>query len=63
MSIPSARKNARGRPRVDAIPVNVRFPPDELAALDAHIANNPDPKPTRPEAIRRLVRKGLDTSA
>jgi Ribbon-helix-helix protein, copG family len=39
--------------------IGVRLPPDELAELDAHIAAAPDPKPTRPEAIRRLVRKGL----
>lgn len=37
----------------------VRMPPDELAALDTHIEEQPD-KPTRPEAIRRLVKQGLE---
>jgi hypothetical protein len=30
----------------------VRLPPDQLARVDAWIATLPDPKPTRPEAIR-----------
>jgi hypothetical protein len=30
-----------------------------LAALDAWIERQPEPKPSRPEAIRRLVEKGL----
>jgi hypothetical protein len=34
------------------------MPPDELAALDAWIADQPD-HPSRPEALRRLARKGL----
>jgi hypothetical protein len=32
---------------------------DQLDALDAWIAKQADPKPTRPEAIRRLVELGL----
>lgn len=58
MSTTSARKY--GRPRVDAVPVNVRLPPEQLAALDAWIAERPDPKPSRPEAIRYLLRGPLD---
>jgi len=54
-SISGAKKSRRGRPRVDATPINTRFPPAELQALDAWIANQPAPKPSRPEAIRRLV--------
>jgi hypothetical protein len=61
-SIPSARKSKRGRPRVDATPVNTRFPPDELANLDGWIKAQVKPKPSRPEAIRRLVELGLDQS-
>ena len=38
--------------------VGVRLPPDQLAALDAFTAAEPD-KPSRPEAVRRLVAKGL----
>ncbi|CAO4184893.1 CopG family transcriptional regulator [Methylorubrum populi] len=48
-------KNKGGRPRVDATPVTVRVPPAQLAPLDAWIAAQPDPKPSRPEAIRKLL--------
>jgi len=48
----------RGRPRVDATPVNTRFPPDELADLDAWIARQEE-EISRPEAVRRLVKEGL----
>lgn len=48
-----------GRPRVDAAPVNVRVPPDLLADLDTWIAEQPDPKPSRPEAIRLLLADSL----
>jgi hypothetical protein len=30
-----------------------------MAAIDAWIAVQPDPRPSRPEAIRRLIDKGL----
>jgi hypothetical protein len=39
--------------------IGVRLQPDALAPLDAWIARQPDPKPTRPEAIRRLIELGL----
>jgi hypothetical protein len=35
--------------------VGVRVQPDQLARLDAWIAAQPDPKPTWPEAVRRLL--------
>lgn len=54
----SETKNKGGRPRVDATPITVRVPPDQLQRLDAWAADQPD-KPTRPEAVRRLVDKGL----
>ncbi|HVL71467.1 MAG TPA: hypothetical protein VM434_06225 [Beijerinckiaceae bacterium] len=38
--------------------VTVRLGPDELARLDAWIAQQPEPKPSRPEAIRRLIDLG-----
>lgn len=60
-AIASARKS-RGRPAVGATPVNVRFPPDELAQLDAWIARQDD-KPSRPEAVRRLVEAALVAQA
>lgn len=58
----SETKNRGGRPRIDATPVTVRVPPDALAALDAWISAQPDPKPSRPAAIRDLVEKGLRAS-
>jgi hypothetical protein len=38
-----------------AKPLSVRMFPDQLKALDAWIKAQPAPRPTRPEAIRRLV--------
>ena len=35
--------------------VGVRLQPPALAALDALIDTRPDPKPTRPEAIRQVL--------
>jgi hypothetical protein len=43
---------------VDATPVNTRFPPDELRALDEWIDRQAD-QPSRPEAVRRLVGRQL----
>jgi hypothetical protein len=57
-SIPDTRKS-RGRPRIDATQLAVRVPPRDLARLDAWISKQPDPKPSRPEAIRRLVAEAL----
>lgn len=54
-AIASARKSLRGRPRVDATPVNVRLPPEQLAPLDAWIADQPEPRPSRPEAVRHAL--------
>jgi hypothetical protein len=33
--------------------------PDQLAILDAWIAAQPEPKPSRPEAIRQLLKPSL----
>lgn len=52
-------RKSRGRPRVDAVALTVRMPPDQLAPLDAWIADQPDPKPSRPEAIREAVSEHL----
>jgi hypothetical protein len=57
-SISNARKS-RGRPAIGAKPLTLRLPPDHLARLDAWIVSLPDPKPTRPEALRRLMDKAL----
>ncbi|ACL57278.1 hypothetical protein [Methylobacterium nodulans] len=52
-------KSKGGRPRVDATPVTVRVPPAMLSPLDTWIADHPDPKPSRPEAIREAVAEHL----
>jgi hypothetical protein len=39
--------------------VGVRLYPDIEAALDAWIARQPDPKPSKPEAIRRILREAF----
>lgn len=57
MSINDVRKR-RGRPKVDATPITVRVPPEQLAAVDEWISSH-EPDMSRPEAIRRLVDQGL----
>src|SRR5687768_15372740 len=59
MPLSSAKRSATGRPRVDAAPVNVRLPPEQLASLDAWIAQRPEPRPSRPEAIRQCLQNEL----
>src|SRR5215207_4683780 len=49
------RKFAGGRNRG----VMVRLQPEQFTVLDAWIDAQPEPKPTHPEAIRRLVEAGL----
>ena len=50
----------RGRPPIGpGLQINTMFRPETVAALDRWIAAQPDPKPTRPEAIRRLIEFGL----
>ena len=39
--------------------IGLRLPPPELAAIDTWIEKQPDPRPSRPVAIRRLVEIGL----
>lgn len=57
----SASTKKRGRPVTTGkgTPVMVRLQPDQLAALDAWIATQPEPKPSRPEAVRRLLAEKL----
>jgi Arc/MetJ-type ribon-helix-helix transcriptional regulator len=54
------KKSSRGRPRSDTAPIMVRMAAEEIADIDAWIASEGPPFVTRPEAIRRLVRKALD---
>jgi hypothetical protein len=60
-SIAEEKKRGRGRPRTGIGPaISLRLYPDLEAALNAWIARQPDPKPSRSEALRRLVEKGLE---
>jgi Arc/MetJ-type ribon-helix-helix transcriptional regulator len=42
--------------------VTVRLPTATTAAIETWTAQQPDPKPSRSEAIRRLIEKGLGFS-
>ena len=39
--------------------VGVRLQPDQLAALDKWIEGQEEPRPSRPEAIRKILAAGL----
>lgn len=58
MSIDDIKKAKRGRPPANKSPVLVRLENAQLAQIDTWRDAQPD-KPTRPEAVRRLVDKGL----
>jgi len=58
MSIDDVRKRGKGRPAINAVPVTVRIPPNQLSALDAWIDHQPG-ELSRPEAVRRLMEIGL----
>lgn len=52
-------KKRRGPPPTGVgTPVQVRMSPDQLARLDKWVKAQPD-KPSRPEAVRRLVDTAL----
>jgi len=53
---PDKPKKKMGRPKTGIGPViGVRLYPEMQAELDAWIAHQSDPKPSKPEAIRRLL--------
>ena len=52
-------KPRRGRPVTNAVPVLVRLRVEHLAAIDKWIARHPEPRPSRPEAIRRMIAEHL----
>jgi hypothetical protein len=56
-------KSRRGRPRVDSEDVSARMERGMLDAVDAWIAAQPEPRPGRSEAIRRLVAEALGMPA
>lgn len=54
-------KRPRGRPRTGRDPMRgFRMPADLEAKLDAWIERQPEPKPSRSEAIRRLLESALE---
>lgn len=58
------RPGSRGPiPTGKGTPVVVRLQPDMLAALDDLIARQPNPKPTRPEAVRQVLATALNIVA
>lgn len=52
------KHQGRGRPAVDSERVDVRFPRDVLTAIDKFAKDESD-KPSRQEALRRIVRDWL----
>jgi len=59
-SIAGSEKRGRGRPKTGIGPnIGLRLYPELEAALDAWIAEQPEPRPSRPEAIRMLLRQSL----
>jgi hypothetical protein len=51
-------KKSRGRPRKDPTSIHLTLLPEQLGALDGWIDGQAD-KPSRPEAIRRLLTHAL----
>jgi hypothetical protein len=61
--IPDSEKRGRGRPRTGVgRTIGLRLYGEEQAALAAWTASQPDPKPSKPEAIRKLLNKALESS-
>jgi hypothetical protein len=59
MSIPDSKKR-RGRPPTGiGKPIGLRLYPDLEARLNAWIAKQREPRPSRPDAIRQLIELGL----
>ena len=58
-SISRTEKRSRGRPKKDPTSIHFTFLPVSLTALDAWIADQSDPRSSRPEAIRRLLEQAF----
>ena len=53
-------KKKLGRPAIGkGVQLNAMVRPELVVALDAYIAAQPDPKPSRPEAIRTALSEHL----
>ncbi len=51
----------RGEARIETKQINVRLTKDELGQIDAFIASSGPPFTSRPEAIRRLISRALNS--
>lgn len=61
-TIAGTEKRKRGRPPTGiGRNIGLRLYPEMEAAIDAWIARHPDPKPSKPEAIRQLLEKALES--
>jgi hypothetical protein len=60
-TVDTRKKSKLGRPPVDTEELRARVSRHIVDGIDAWIAAQPDPKPSRPEAIRRLLEKALAT--
>jgi len=58
-SISRTEKRSRGRPRVDPTSIHLTLAPSYIEPLDAWIAAQPEPRPSRPEAIRLALKDWL----
>ena len=64
LSIDVNNKRGRGRPRTGIGPVvGVRLHPKLSTDLDAWIAKQPVPRPSKPAAIRQLIEEALAADA
>ena len=53
-------KKKLGRPAIGkGVQINAMFRPSDVAALDTWIASQPEPRPSRPEAIRLALKDWL----
>ncbi len=53
-------KKKLGRPAIGrGVQINSMFRPEDVDALDAWIAAQPEPRPSRPEAIRLALKEWL----
>jgi hypothetical protein len=55
----TAKAGGRGQPPAGAESIHLRLPPHQLARVKDWIAAQPKPRPSRAQAIRRLVELGL----
>ncbi|MBV8447402.1 MAG: hypothetical protein JO124_05365 [Hyphomicrobiales bacterium] len=56
----AAAKVKKGRlPSLSNTTIAVTLDPIELGALEVWISDQPDPKPSRQEAVRRLINEAL----